>query len=391
MSIGDVGIGSGNGVGESYDVRSTTYSMDLLLGLQHVGYDSDIHIRELRRRSYDVDMVLLKEIDKVLSDVDALFVRNNINAGYAITMHTTNPVASYGMSARFILNYQNRVPTDSVINAMYWSWAITLDTTYRSIAHAAKTMNVQRADEADLDILGDVYHLRRIVDETDDHYRKRLLTQTRVLIGHGTKDSCESIIDQMIGTSGCSIITGAPATIRITFENDAAMRAAYTLRDTLENVIPNMVAAGISWNLYTPIADYDVSMALFGTDECPYTMDALSQTYFSKNHTMDILNTFRFTLSYTADIMNKRAVGKEMYASMLLSGTENRSYTFDSLIAKPFNFTYSMICNNEKRNVTKTFIMDELLLRTNTQAAYDMDELVQKAKVRRYNMGLTIV
>jgi len=241
MSIGDIGVGSGLGIGESYVVTSKTYTVDYLLSLPTNGYYAmDVFIANTASKTFDIDQLLIKNVP-LGTLFDAYFLRTR---------------SLYDMDVKFITDYRNRLPIDSIINSLYWSWATVLDQSYRDIVNACHSMNVARADTTDLDTIGEVYHLRRLVNEDDEHYRKRLLTQTNVLIGHGTKAVCEGIIEQVIGVVGCSIVTGAPSTIRIEFDNYDAMRAAKLYRDTLEEIIPNMVAAGIYWELYTTLVDY---------------------------------------------------------------------------------------------------------------------------------------
>src|SRR5574343_252633 len=166
MFIGSVGVGSGLGIGESYVVTTKTYTLDVLMSLPANGYyAADVQIQKTCTNTYTMDEVLQK----------------NPVIGVPFSAYFLRTLLSYGMTTRFITDYRNRVPTDSIINTLYWSWATVLDQSYRDIVNATHSMNVARADTTDLDTIGEVYHLRRLVNETDDFYRKRLTTQTSVL------------------------------------------------------------------------------------------------------------------------------------------------------------------------------------------------------------------
>jgi hypothetical protein len=250
-------------------------------------------------------------------------------------------------------------------------------------------MNVARADTTDLDIIGEVYHLRRLVNETDDFYRKRLTTQTSVLLGHGTKAACEAIIDQAIGVSGSSIIQGAPATVRVTFTTDASARAATIYYNTLLSIIPNMLAAGISWNIYLDLKDYLMDLVLLGLDDCAYTMDVLNEVDHLVSFSMDEITIFRPIKTYVQDILLERALLKTFLVDCFVQDTIDKTYIVDSLFSKLKLLTYTHDILTEKRRVLKTIPMDAFLLKVCNKTCI-FDELVQKPRNRKYNMSLVI-
>lgn len=390
MSVGLYGIGSGKGIGESYDVASKTYTMDVVIGIRSETFTMDVHLRDLSKVYLVMDVLNFKTVDIQITP-DLLALKRNINLGIPFTSYFTNPVSTYTATLRIITDYRNRKPTDSIINTLYWSWATVLDQSYRDITNAGHSINLQKADTTDLDIIGEVYHLRRLVGETDDNYRKRLSTQTSVLIGHGTKASCEAIIDQVTGVVGCNIITGTPGTIKITFDNDIAMRSAFSLRDTIEFIIPDMIAAGITWTFYTPICDLPITMALLGADECPYTMNIYNEMYHDFTFIMDIINIFMNDKSITLDILNKKPVDKTYEINSYISKQIDMNYIFDILNSVLKEHIYTVSCLNRKRNLTTTYSMDNMIFKENIEKTYQMDELSKKGRTSRYSMGVSIV
>jgi len=373
MFIGSVGVGSG-GIGESYVVTTKTYTLDFLLSLPANGYyAADVQIQKTCTNTYAMDEVLQK----------------NSVIGVPFSTYFLRTLLSYGMTTRFISDYRNRVPTDSVINTLYWSWATVLDQSYRNIVNATHSMNVARADTTDLDIIGEVYHLKRLLNESDDFYRKRLTTQTSVLLGHGTKAACEAIIDQAIGVSGSSIVQGAPATVRVTFTTDASARAATTYYNTLLSIIPNMLAAGISWSIYLDLKDYLMDLVLLGLDDCTYTMDVLNEVGYLVSFSMDEITIFRPLKTYVQDILLEGALLKTFLADCFVQDTIDKTYIADSLFSKLKLLTYTHDILTEKRRVLKTIPMDAFLLKVCNKTCV-FDELVQKPRNRKYNMSLVI-
>jgi hypothetical protein len=338
---------------------------------------------------YTADVLNCKACDK--GTTNDIILKKVINFGISFTSYFTNPFVSYGASLRVISDYRNRTPTDSIINTLYWSWATVLDQSYRDVRSAATSIKLQRADTTDLDTIGEVYHLGRLVGESDELYRKRLSTQTNVLIGHGTKATCESIIDQVTGVTGCNVVTSSPATIRIEFDNDAAMRAAYSLRDTIESIIPDMIAAGITWQFYTPIYDLPMTLGVFGTDECPYTMFVYNQQFHNKAYDMDTINVLRLLKTYDMDILNLIAVNKTYAVGGFVLKAATKTHIMDILNKLGQNKTYNMICPNEKRNLTQSISIDEMTKKLDINKSYSMDELSKRAKVSKYKMGMMVV
>lgn len=377
MAIGDVGVGSGLGIGESYNVVTKTYSLDVLLSLPMNGYYAmNMLLSKLNEKTYELDTVMLKPI----------------SIGIPFTAYFLHTIVNYHMTARFILPPESRLPTDSIINTLYWSWATVLDQSYRNILEAVRGVNVAKADSTDLDIIGGVYHLRRLVNEDDEKYRKRLVTQTSVLIGHGTKAACEAIINQAIGVEdGCSVITSYPGAIRIEFNDDDAMRSAYLLRDTLEQIIPNMIAAGTEWQLYTPMVDYLMDIPIRGHATAPYTMTSLLRDTHTETYTVDIVNTLKLVSQYTMDILNQKQMDKGYAIRSYVLGRGVVQFLVDVLSKKHVNKTYTADILSEKRGLRMTYMLDSVTTKRNIDIGYDMDGIMKRSRKAKYNMEMTVV
>lgn len=376
MSIGDEGIGSGLGIGESYVVRSKTYTLDLLLNLPSNGY-------------YGMDAQFIKDVSIYL-DLDQL-VRKTIDVGIPFTAYFLHTVASYSMDTKFISDYRDRAPTDTIINTLYWSWATVLDQSYRNISTAARSMNIAKAELTDLDRIGEIYHLRRLLNETDDNYRARLMTQTNVLLGHGTKASCEAIINQAIGIEGTSIITSSPATIRIEFDNDTAARAAKAIDSTLNNIIPNMIAAGIYYDIYYNIIDYEINAAVKGFVNCPYTMDGLYQNFNDIICDISAIIVLLQSITIQSDTLIKGMVNKNYTVDNYTRKAISKYITIDCLYEKSFSKSYSMISTSLNSNITLPLYMYGYVIKNDINKILYMDSLYEISRTSRAIFDMTVV
>jgi len=376
MIIGGSGINSGPGIGSSYDVKEIGYSMD----------DYDRYTISAGYRFYGSGFMLQKTLDDATYDMDIALLKH-VENNYHMSVSFLNPRISYGMSFSAILPVESRVPKDSIINTLIWSWATVLDQSYRNARNSASSMTLPNANSAELDLIGEIYHTKRFYNESDQHYRKRLTIQTSVSIGCGTKHNSETIIDSAIGVAGCNIITGPPATVRITFDNDAAMRAAKANRTLLQNVIPNMLATGISWDLYTPISDYLVDTIVLGSANCPYTANIMNQTTHEKQYIMSMLDVFMGLKTIDFDILLSKYFDTSYDADMLTEKANEKTYLLKEYVSKAIDKSISANMFTLLRNNTKSFVSD-ILLQKYGYSEYAMDTLTSRTRTCEYDQYL---
>lgn len=112
---------------------------------------------------------------------------------------------------------------------------------------------------------GKVYDLPRFAGESDDDYRARLITYTKVLTGSGTKANSEAVLDALFDLPGVSRIESRyPAHVVIVFDTIEGMRQAKQRSALLNSVLPGMFAAGITYEVSTPVQDFDVTATIRG-------------------------------------------------------------------------------------------------------------------------------
>jgi len=297
------------------------------------------------------------------------------------------------MSVSLVPAYELTIPSSSVMNALVWAWAETFDSVWRKMETMANALKLEHATDTYLDdAWGQIFDLPRIYQETDTAYRDRLKTRTTILTSSGTKSNCETIIDSIIGMFGeTTVTTRYPSSVQITFSSIDAMRIAKEKQDTLNYLIPQMVAAGISYSMYLPFIDYFMETYIKGPLTLSHTMQyALLHRNSDLAYNANVINTIQPELSYDVDmtIMNHHikqlligslfSIEKLNAYSMLvgLFGTQNKILLMDSI--------------NKKNNVIKQFIVDQYLQKFNLNKQYNLS-MLSKANPRRiYRMSNTL-
>jgi hypothetical protein len=367
-----------------------TYESDMLNRDTHISaYTESIINKSLHDKEYLLDSIINKSLNATLyANELSLKTVNNFTT---FSTSFLRPISEYSMYCQMIYDQRARIPTDSVINTLYWSIATALDQSYANVVSATHAMNISRADTTDLDTIGSVYHLKRYINESDYDYRNRLITQTSVLIGHGTKASCEAVVDQVNGIAGCDIKNGLPGIIRIDFDNDDARHAASDNRDTLENIIPNMIAAGIVWDLYISLIDYDTSLYLLGSDECPFNVLLYSRLKRDKSFYANVINvSHRRKWITIMSFISKKDIDVSKNFSIISTKGLNTTYSLKCMLKDVIDFEYEQSLLVRNRNVIFSYYADILNNKT-VSKTLTISSVVSDSKTRRYNMSLTVV
>jgi hypothetical protein len=254
MLIGEHPIGSRPGIGESYIVRTKAYTMDqwvMFTGSEPLGGGG---IQYHLNRNYG--MGLLKS-DSIDFDMDYVSAATDVTT-YSMSTGLKDTLRGILMSVSLVPAYELTIPSTSVMSALVWAWAETFDSVWRKMETMANALKIEHATDTYLDdAWGQIFDLPRIYQETDTAYRDRLKTRTTILTSSGTKSNCETIIDSILGMFGeTTVTTRYPTSVQITFSSIDAMRIAKEKQDTLNYLIPQMVAAGISYSMYLPFIDY---------------------------------------------------------------------------------------------------------------------------------------
>ena len=388
MLIGENPIGSRPGIGESYIVRTKAYTMDqwvVFTGSEPLGEDG---IRYHLNRNYG--MGLLKS-DSINFDMGYVSAATNV-ATYSMSTGLKDTLRGILMSVSLVPAYELTIPSSSVMNALVWAWAETFDSVWRKMETMANALKLEHATDTYLDdAWGQIFDLPRIYQETDTAYRDRLKTRTTILTSSGTKSNCETIIDSIIGMFGeTTVTTRYPSSVQITFSSIDAMRIAKEKQDTLNYLIPQMVAAGISYNLCLPFIDYFVETYVKGPLTLSHTMRyALLHRNSDLTYNANVINTIQPELSYDADmtIMNHHI--KQLLVGSLFSIEKLKTYSMLAGLFGTQNKILLMDSINKKNNIIKQFIVDQYLQKFNLNKQYNLS-MLSKANPRRiYTVSYT--
>ena len=389
MLIGEHPIGSRPGIGESYIVQTKTYTMDqwvAFTGSEPLGEDG---IRYHLNRNYGMG---LSKSDSIDFDMDYMSAATNATT-YFMATSLKDTLRGILMSVSLVPAYELTIPSSSVMNALVWAWAETFDSVWRKMETMATALKIEHATDTYLDdAWGQIFDLPRIYQETDTAYRDRLKTRTTILTSSGTKSNCETIIDSILGMFGeTTVTTRYPSSVQITFSSIDAMRIAKEKQDTLNYLIPQMVAAGISYNLCLSFIDYIVETYVKGPLTLSHTMRyALLYRNSDLTYNANVINTIQPELSYDVDmtIMNHRI--KQLLIGSLFSIEKLNAYSMLVGLFGTQNKILLMDHINKKNNIIKQFIVDQYLQKFNLNKQYSLS-LLSKANPRRiYKMSNTL-
>ena len=342
MIIGTTGIGVLPAIGDSYVQKTKTYDMGLLDDMDSGRYGVNLLLAIRPAFDYTIDSMLMK-VSKL---------------GIPISLYLKNDVARYEMNILISSNPANRIPSESVINTLFWTYGDMFDSIWRKMDTMTSEAIISRAYGSQLDdFWGTIYELPRRTGYTDEQFRQYLSSYNDVLRGCGTIPNCKIIIDRIIGIDGeTNIETRWPCNIKITFTSDAGMRAAIKNKSVIDSMIPRMIASGISSDLLIPLIDYDMDIRTLGHMEFAYFVgaylgtqnnelkynakltlaarglkgalfDIVKKNCFWKTFTVDITNEKSFNIPILYDIVNNKTMYNTILNDVLL-----QKYCFDTLI-----------------------------------------------------------
>lgn len=389
MLIGENPIGSRPGIGESYIVRTKAYTMDqwvVFTGSEPLGGGE---IRYYLNRNYGMG---LSKSDLINFDMDYLSASTK-STTYTLSTGLKDTLRGILMSTTLVPAYELTIPSTSVISTLVWSWAETFDSVWRKMETMANALKIEYATDTYLDeAWGEIFDLPRIYQETDTQYRDRLKTRTTILTSSGTKSNCETIIDSIIGEMGVTTVTTRyPSTVQITFSTIDAMRIAKEKQDTLNYLIPQMVAAGISYNMYLPFIDYFMEAYINGPLTLSYTMRyALLHKNADIQYSMELANNIQSTKTYDVDIQPMNYFEKSFFVSAQFLATKIKAYSMLSGLFGTQNKPLSIEFTSKKYNIIKQLVINQYLRKFNLNKQYTLS-LLSKANPRRiYRMSNTL-
>ena len=286
------------------------------------------------------------------------------------------PRPFYRMSAILVLDANDPRLSESLINAMLWSYANEAEKVSQAIQLIGTRLRLEFASSADLDdYWGEMLKLRRRIGESNDHYRLRLMTHISILNSCGTKPACETILDKILGLPGSSRIeTYWPAEVRVCWTNPDAIKLAEQRYPVIEEALDRMIVAGVTWSTSFPYKDYLMSCGVEGPVEAGYQMDAAVQRYKGWLYRMDTQFWDAGSANMDADALVAKTFIKTYRAGAGLEAYLTLNYAFRAIISHKKPKSYDMATG----------------FRKNIYLGYEEDLIIEqlKPKTLRLNAAL---
>lgn len=392
MLIGETAIGEIPGIGDSFSVLSKSYEMDMwtVFSGSEPLEDPPGAIRYSLYRTHDI---LLNKLLTTTYDGLMAIARSDLNKTYQINTSLLRTLASADFDIILRPSRDSIIPSTSVIDAIVKSYADILDAVWRQMETMTNALKLDYAWDEELDnAWGLIYDLPRISEEDDTSYRDRLKTRTNILNSSGTKANCESIIDSVIGEESSNVDPSWPANVRITFDTISAMRVAKEKLSTLNILIPQMLAAGVTYDLMLPFVDLYFDIVMNGPIWLPYNNYlAIQHRNEDTSYEFDLIGIFQNVKNCDSDILIQKYFQKSLLISSLFSSINTKSYSistglFGTIIK---NLLLDMI--TEKDDIDVSCPMDGFITKDNLEKLMQSDMISQITKQRSYHTDIMSV
>lgn len=195
-----------------------------------------------------------------------------LNSTYAeLAAHTyewlANPNVELTLSASIALAPVTNVSASAnfIITAELQAYANQFSYLYDKTYEMGLLRRIEFVQGKDLDnIWGKIYEVKRLYQESDDNYRKRLQVYLLQLTGSGTKRAIENIISIIVERPSSCRVDSYPGFCRIYLIDGRSRIKARERLDLINLVLPDTLAAGIDYRFYNPYHDLPAYMALHG-------------------------------------------------------------------------------------------------------------------------------
>jgi len=389
MLIGETAIGEVPGIGDSFSVLSKSYDMDMwavFSGSEPIE-DPPGTIRYSLYRTYDLALnkLLTTTYDGLLA-----IARSDLSKTYQVNTSLLRTLSSANFDIILRPSRDSIIPSTSVIDAIAKSYADILDAVWRQMETMTNALKLDYAWDEELDnAWGLIYDLPRISGEDDTSYRDRLKTRTNILNSSGTKANCESIIDNVIGEESSNVTGSWPANVKITFDTISAMRIAKEKQETLDILIPQMLAAGISYDLMLPFVDLYIDIVMNGPIWLPYNNYlAVQHRNEDTSYEFDLIGIFQNLASTDNDIALQKYFQKSLLIGALFQAYNNKTY---SMYTGLFGVIYKNLLVDiitEKDDIDVPYVLEGYFSKDGLEKYIQSDMISQVTKQRAYRTDI---
>lgn len=389
MLIGETAIGEVPGIGDSFSVLSKSYDMDMwavFSGSEPIE-DPPGTIRYSLYRTYDLALnkLLTTTYDGLLA-----IARSDLSKTYQVNTSLLRTLSSANFDIILRPSRDSIIPATSVIDAIVKSYADILDAVWRQMETMTNALKLDYAWDEELDnAWGLIYDLPRISEEDDTSYRDRLKTRTNILNSSGTKANCEFIIDNVIGEESSNVTGSWPANVKITFDTISAMRIAKEKQETLDILIPQMLAAGISYDLMLPFVDLYIDIVMNGPIWLPYNNYlAIQHRNEDTSYEFDLIGIFQNLASTDNDIALQKYFQKSLLIGALFQAYNNKTY---SMYTGLFGVIYKNLLVDiitEKDDIDVPYVLEGYFSKDGLEKYIQLDMISQVTKQRAYRTDI---
>ena len=281
-----------------------------------------------------------------------------------------------------------------VIDTIVKTFADELNYLQQTVAAMEWANRLPSATGSELDDKwGTIYEIPRWTGETDDAYKKRLSTYTLIHTSSGTKANAEAVLDSLVEEDGVSSVEPVwPASVRVNFATDTAMRMATTYHDLIEYTLSHIIAAGISWTLYLPYLDYEMGAKFGGQTEIDYDTDLLVKL-LDKEIVYWLRPRFVSwkTETWNHDLMLLLSDLERAWAETMVLKTilDHKLYN-DVLVQDTFSTSWNMSIRS-LRAFSRTFSLGARVMSYDLDEAWSMDARTKRIIRRTYQALTTLI
>jgi hypothetical protein len=192
-----------------------------------------------------------------------------------------------------------------IITAQLTAYAKQFNYIYDKTYLMGLLRKIEYVTGTDLDnIWGRIYGVKRISGEPDEKYRKRLQIYLLQVGGSATKPSVERIISIIVGRpNACRVDTYWPGYCRIYITDSLARENARDRLDLINKILPDTLAAGVTYRFYNPYFDLDADIVLHGPEKLEVPVDLLLSSKATSSIEAGIMLVLRSSTLLDSDLV----------------------------------------------------------------------------------------
>jgi len=297
--------------------RSITSQM-LLIRPGSRTLDSGLVLKKVKTSQIGADTRILKRFDKpYLANIMLFKTLRMIYAASLVLNPTPLIRRTYSAGIRIVNPNLISPPNTTVIDTLLKSYVDQLDKVQRQLQLLHLRHRLDLATGADLDeIWGQAFQLPRYLNEPDDVYRKRIQLHILTILASGTKPGCEEVLGELVNDPGSVRVESEwPATVRVHFDTDRAVRNADYYMGMLEYLRTRLFAAGVNVVYHITYADLVADIALKGTVETEFRSDLLiEQPDLETSYSGGLVSVLGQAIDFDADLYLLRRPVRQLRA-----------------------------------------------------------------------------